>query len=462
MAIWWASEAIPIPITALIPFVVFPLSGVASVKDLSAAYMHPVVVLLMGGFMIAKVIERWGLHQRIALNIIARAGDKPSQLIAGFMCAGALTSMWVSNSATCIMLMPIGVSVAAEVYKDGAGKAVFTRALLLALAYACSVGGIGTPIGTPTNLIAIGYLEDTAGFTISFWQWMLIGIPVVMVVLPLIWYVITRILYKLEPVNAAQIGGVLREKLDALGRLTPPESRTIIVISIVSFLWIAKDILKAISIGDVLLIDPVRDLVAAGFGAELLSAKPLGRLNDQVTVILGVLLCFLIPSGSLSERKTKLLDWETTETIPWGPLLMFGGGLALAMTIRSTGLGVWFGELTTVLSALPPLLLLVFITAFVIFLTELMSNVATISSLMPVLGATMLALGIEIEYVAIPATMAASCAFMLPMATGPNAVVYGSRQVDIQDMIRAGFLINLGSIVILSTVAVWLTQLVLA
>lgn len=433
MAVWWVSEAIPIPVTSLLPLVVLPIAGVQSIRDVAADYMHPIVVLLMGGFIVAKAIERWNLHARIALNIVARSGDHPAALIAGFMAAAALLSMWISNTATSIMMMPIAISVAAAILGRERLDAPFTYALLLGIAWACSIGGLGTPVGTPTNLIIIGYLNEQAGFAIGFTQWMMLGLPTVLVLVPIAWFVLTRWAFHLEPQDDGEAGQqVVRNELAALGPMTAPQVRTLAVFLVIAALWILRR--------------PLQELEVAGF-------QPLAGLTDHVIAIFGVIICFLVPSGSREKPGTALLDWKTAESIPWGVLLLFGGGMALAGAIQASGLGGWIGAELSALSALPILLLMAILTTFVIFATEVTSNIATASALMPVLGAMALTTGIDVELLAAPLAMAASCAFMLPMATGPNAVVFATGHVTLPTMAAAGFRLNLLAILAITVIA---------
>ncbi|MEO0818625.1 MAG: DASS family sodium-coupled anion symporter [Pseudomonadota bacterium] len=432
MAVWWISEAIPIPVTSLLPMVVLPLFGVLSMKATAAEYMHPVVVLLMGGFIIAKAVERWNLHARIALNIVARVGDHPAMLIAGFMAAAALLSMWISNTATSIMMMPIALSVATAVLGPGRLDAPFTYALLLGIAYACSIGGLGTLVGTPTNLIVVGYLNETAGFDISFAEWMMLGLPAVLVMVPLAWLVLTRFAFSIKAHETPSAQNVVQEQLDALGPVRMPEIRTLIVFGLIAFLWVFRQPLTKTEIG--------------GFA-------PLGGMTDHLIAIFGVVLCFLVPAGNKDDPKARLLDWPTAESIPWGVLLLFGGGMSLAAAISATGLGGWIGGELGGLAALPILVVIAALTAFVIFATEVTSNIATASALMPVLGAVALTTGLPVELLAVPLALAASCAFMLPMATGPNAVVFATGKVSLPTMARAGFVLNLLGIVVISALS---------
>lgn len=462
MAVWWVTEAIPIPVTALLPLVFLPLTGVQSMKLTSSEYMHPIIVLLMGGFIIAKAIERWRLHERIALSVISFVGFRPSMLVAGFMLSGAILSMWISNSATCIMLTPIALSVASAVLGTDKIKGPFTYALLLGIAYACSIGGLATPVGTPTNLIIMGYLNDAVGLEISFGQWMSIGLPVVFILVPLAWLILTRLIFKTHTYAFDSNDGmkIISGRLKGLGKITTPEKRTLMVFAVVAFAWAFKDFLKGLSIEDILLLPFLRNIFASGFGEGALLLHPLGFLSDTITAIFGVILCFLVPSGSKEEQASMVLDWKTAESIPWGPLLLFGGGMSLAFAIRTSGLAGWVGFELAGLAALPTLLLVILITAFVIFITEVMSNVATAATLMPILGATALSSGLDVELIALPIAMAASCAFMLPTATGPNAVVFASDQVTLPIMVRAGFIINCAAIPVITFFSIILAPII--
>ncbi|MEL6364518.1 MAG: DASS family sodium-coupled anion symporter [Pseudomonadota bacterium] len=428
MASWWVSEAIPIPATSLAPILLLPLFGVLSVREAAAPYMHPIVVLLMGGFIIAKAIQRWNLHARIALNIVVRAGDHPAMLIAGFMAAAALLSMWISNTATSIMLTPIALSVAAATLGGEGTDAPLTKALLLGVAWSCSIGGLGTLVGTPTNLIVVGYLNDNAGFEIDFLQWMTLGLPTVCVLVPTAWLVLTKWAFRITPHAGGAGREAVRARLLELGPMTTPEKRTVAMFAVIAGLWIFR-----------------RPLT----GVEVFGVAPLGGLTDHMVAILGVFLAFLIPAGD-ENRSPGLLDWRTAETIPWGVVLLFGGGMSLAGAITATGLGTWIGGELSGLAGLPLIVLILTLTAFVIFTTEVTSNIATAAALMPVLGAVALATGLPVELLAAPLAMAASCAFMLPMATGPNAVVYASGAVSLPTMAAAGFRLNLVAIVLIT------------
>ncbi|MCI5044093.1 MAG: SLC13 family permease [Aquisalinus sp.] len=432
MAVWWVSEAIPIPATALLPLVILPATNVMPISEAAVGYANRVVILLMGGFIIAKSVERWNLHTRIALNIVARAGSNPAALIGGFMLASAILSMWISNTATTIMLAPIALSVARSVLGDDM-DAPFTLAILLAIPYGASIGGLGTPVGTPTNLIVISYLEDQFGLSISFDQWMMLGLPVVALMLPAAWLVLTR--WGLQPgeISGAAGAATVRERLTGLGRMSTPEFRVLVCFLLVAAFWMFRR--------------PLNNL-------DLFGIQPFAGFTDHVIAIAGAILMFLVPSGD-KQKRGALLDWQTAEQIPWGVLLLFGGGLSLASAISGTGLAAWLGDQMGGVATLPLIVIMLILVVFVIFATELTSNVATVSALLPVIGA--IATGGEMNplLLAAPAAMAASCAFMLPIATGPNAIVFATGHVPIRKMAVVGFRLNaLG--IILITLAVYL------
>ena len=444
MAIWWVSEAVPIPVTSLLPLIVLPLFGVLPMAKVAAPYMHPIVVLLMGGFIFAKAIERWGLHERIALHVVNKAGGSPMGLIGGFMLASALLSMWISNSATSIMMMPIAISVSMALENDGQDNRPFTIALLLGIAYACSIGGLGTPIGTPTNLIVMGYLSEQNGIEISFAQWMMLGLPAVILLLPLAWLVLTKFAFDLPKSDATAAKEKVSQRLLALGSISVPERRTLMVFSLIAFMWMFRRLLNSweFTIGDV-------------------SYAPLSGLTDHMTAIIAVVLCFLIPAGCDKKRGEKLLVWKAAEEIPWGVLLLFGGGMSLALAITSTGLSAYIGSSLSIFFSLPIPILILIIALMVLALTEVTSNIATASALMPVLGAIAIETGLPIEMMAAPLALAASCAFMLPMATGPNAVVFATGQVSLATMAKTGFKLNLIALVAISLLAYFIAPLAL-
>ncbi|WP_084398375.1 SLC13 family permease [Henriciella aquimarina] len=438
MAVWWATEAIPIPATSLLPLVVLPLIDAGSPRAVGGDYMHHIVVLLLGGFVIAMGIERWGLHKRIALNVVTRVGTSPKVLILGFMAATALLSMWISNTATTLMMVPIALSAAAAL---GSGVPVFKTSLLLGVCYAASIGGVATPIGTPTNLIAINWLQAEAGASIGFPQWMAFGIPAALLLVPAAWWSVTRSLPKMGA--ADEVREDVRRQLTALGKVTTPEARAAAVFGLIAFLWVTR----------LLVVNALEDA-----GWSLLSNYS-GAQVDMMIAIFGAILIFLIPAGAGEQR--NLLNWEEAERLPWGVLILFGGGIALGNAVSRTGLSQWIGEQLGVLQLFPPLLFICAVVLLVIFLTELTSNVATMTTLAPILGALSIAIGAAPESLLAPAAVAASCAFMLPVATAPNAIIYATNEVTIGEMMRRGLAINLLGVVIITTIGYWIAPLVL-
>lgn len=426
MATWWATEAIPVPATSLIPLIFLPLFGITSPDEAARPYADDVIFLLLGGFLIAMVMQRWNLHKRIALNILIRVGDHPAALIGGFMVATAALSMWISNTATTLMMIPIAISVANAVSGKKKGHA-FTVALILGIAYASSIGGFGTPIGTPPNAIAIAYLKDAHGISISFVQWMMFGIPVVFVMIPTAWLVLTKWAYPIKGIHAEKGEAAVNKEIQKIGLITTPERRIALLFGVIALSWMTRPLLNDI--------------------------PGLGGLNDMTIAILGAVLMFIIPAGSKEESGASLLNWEWAVKIPWGVLLLFGGGLSLANAIKVTGLSGWLGEALVGLTAFPLLFLMLALITMVVFLTELTSNTATTAALMPVLGALAVVGDYNPLLLAAPAALAASCAFMLPVATAPNAVIFASGQVTIPQMCKAGFRLNLVAIIILTTIS---------
>jgi sodium-dependent dicarboxylate transporter 2/3/5 len=431
MMIWWVTEAVPIPVTSLLPLIVLPVAGILDIRSAGAPFASPIVILLFGGFVIAKSVERWNLHTRIALAIVARFSGHPAALVGGFMLAAAVLSMWISNTATAIMLMPIALSVAQRLGGEAWRGGALAPALILGIAWACSIGGIGTPVGTPTNLIVIGYTEAEFGRSIGFAEWMQYGIPMVLILLPLAWALLSLRL-KRGGAGAGAGGTVIAEARAALGPVSTPERRVAATFAFVALLWIFRR--------------PLGEL-------EIFGTVPFAGLTDHIIAVLGAVLLFLIPAGT--GKREALLDWDSAERIPWGVLLLFGGGLSLAAGITASGLGGWLGDHLAGLTSLPLLLLIGALVTFVIFFTEIASNVATASALMPVIGAVAAASALDPLLMALPVAVAASCAFMLPMATGPNAIAYAQGVFTMGRMARAGFALNLLAIVSISLFSAW-------
>lgn len=434
MAVWWSTEAIPVPATSLIPLVYLPLAGVGSLSQASSPYANPVIFLLLGGFIIAMAMQRWHLHRRIALSIVTRAGDHPAALIGGFMAASAFLSMWISNTATTLMMVPIALGVAEAVAGEDEPHPTFTVALLLGVAYAASIGGIGTIVGTPPNLLVKGYLLETMGVDISFVQWMAFGVPVVLLMVPAAWYVLTHWAFRIDSAGSGHGAQIVREELAAIGRITVPERRTAMLFVVVAAAWICRPLIMQI--------------------------PGLAGLSDMGIAVAGAVAVFVVPSGSSEDKGSFLLDWDWAVRLPWGVILLFGGGLSLAAAVANTGLAIWLGDALAVLTTFHLFVLMLALVTMVIFLTEMTSNTATVAALLPVLGAIALSGNYDPILLAAPAALAASCAFMLPVATAPNAIIFSGGHVTIPHMVRAGFRLNLLGIAIVTGVSYALVPMI--
>lgn len=437
MATWWATEAIPVPATSLIPLVFLPVMGISTMQEAANPYAHRVIFLLLGGFLMAMALQRWDLHRRIALTILSKVKDNPAALIGGFMITAALLSMWISNSATTIMMVPIAISMAAAVSTDAENRRVFTIALLLGLAYAASIGGFGTLIGTPPNAMVRGYLEQSHNITISFTDWMLLGVPIVIVLLPVAWFILTRFVFKVKSFSGEKGKEFILDELEKMGPISAPEKRVAYVFTFIALSWMTRPLFK-----------------------EFTDISFFQNLSDTNIAIFGALLMFLVPAGCKEKKGAMLLNWDWAVKLPWGVLLLFGGGLSMAAAIEATGLSGWLGNGLAALTVFHLFFLIGALVTLVVFLTELTSNTATTAALLPVLGAIAFASGMDPILLAAPAALAASCAFMLPVATGPNAIVFASGKVPIPQMSRAGFWINIAAIVILTTMTYQLVPLI--
>lgn len=436
MAILWITEALPISATALIPVALFPLvtHGEISAREAASSYAHELIFLFLGGFLLALAMQRWNLHRRIALRTILIFGTKPRAIIAGFMLAAAGLSMWVSNTATVVMMLPIATSVIELVrhQKDRSEKDVsrFAICLLLATAYASSIGGIGTLIGTPPNALLAAFVEREFGVQISFARWMLTCLPLVAVMLPICWIMLTRAVCRVpdEPIRGGR--ALIREQLDRQGPMSRAEKMTLAVFTLTAAAWICRPLLSAITIG---------------------SAQPLAGLTDAGVAMIGGLSLFVLPVAA--RRGEFLLDWETARKLPWGILILFGGGLALARAMRETGVAAYIGHSVTSAGTVPEPLLVLLVTATVVFLTELTSNTATTATFLPILAAVATGLGMPPMMLLLPMTIGASLAFMMPVATPPNAVVFASGELTIAQMCKAGLWMNLiGIALVMATV----------
>ena len=403
-AIWWVTEALPIPATSLVPFVLFPLFGVLTHKEAAAGLGAHVILLLMGGFMIAKGLEKSNLHERMALNILEKVGARGGKgLVFAFMISGALLSMWISNTATCLVLMPIAMAVLSQLND----KRMYLP-VILGIAFSCNLGGIATLVGTPPNLIFAGVYEEVAGKEFGFMQWMKIGLPVVMIGLPLMALWLTRNVTRGTPID-----------LPKQSAWATAEKRVLCIFGVVVGLWVFR-------------LEPF-----GGWSGWL----NINTAGDSTVALLGVVLMFLIPSGS--DKGERLLDWKTATDIPWGMLLLFAGGITIAKAFQVSGTAEWIGGSLSATTQMHPFLLILSICLAVTFLTEITSNTATTTLLMPILAAAATSASLPIELMMVPAAMSASCAFMLPVATAPNAIAYGSGHVSMKQMAREGVVLNL-------------------
>ncbi len=438
MAIWWATEAVPIAVTALLPLVFFPLLGIANIHDTAAPFANKVIFLFLGGFMVALAMQRWNLHRRIALTVLQFSGGNGASLVGGFMLASALLSMWVMNTSTTMMLLPIAISIVTVIHGsvddlEERGKKDFQYAMLLGVAYAATIGGISTLVGTAPNAMMAAFVLENYGTEIDFTSWMMVGVPLSAVMLPLAWLALTRFVFKVDFDTSNEGRALLRQMKDDLGRISVPEKRVAIIFVALAFTWIFRPVLAKL--------------------------PGLAALDDSGIAMAAGISLFLIPSGD--KQDPLLIRWKHIEDLPWSILLLFGGGLTLAAAVSRTGLATWLGGNLHEVGLLPIALLVIIVSTLIIFLTELTSNIGTTATFMPVVGAIAIEAGYDPVVLLVPVTLAASCAFMLPVATPPNAIVFGSGMLTIPKMAKAGMALNLIAIVLVSLVALTLTPKIL-
>ncbi|MBG6182435.1 sodium-dependent dicarboxylate transporter 2/3/5 [Arthrobacter sp. CAN_A214] len=455
MAVWWMTEAIPLSVTSLLPIVLLPALTEGTVAEATAPYANPIVFLFLGGFLIAIAMQKWNLHRRIALLTLRRVGTHPRRIILGLMISTAFLSMWVSNTATTLMMLPIALSVLTlvvenshgstaaegETKKDlAAGKAVselvqdkevriFGVALILSIAWSATIGGLGTLLGSPPNAIVAGYISTELGETVGFVEWMLLGVPIVVVFIGLAWLLITRVIFKF---NLEEIPGgaeLINDEIRALGRMSQGEKTVLAVFAGAAFCWIVPGLIFNI-------------------GAVAEALPWLGSFDDTVIAIAAGIILFMIPAD---KKGNMTLVWKDAEDgLPWGVLLLFGGGLSLAAAVASTGLDAWFGDQVSGLGALPIVLLLAAVVTIVLLLTEITSNTATAATFIPILGGVAIGIGMDPQTLLIPAALAATCAFMLPVGTPPNAIVYATGNVKISEMVRGGIVLNIVGVILIT------------
>ncbi len=424
IALWWITEAVPIAVTALLPIILFPLTGALDLSTTTAAYGHKYIFLYLGGFLLAIAIEKWNLHKRIALYIIKIIGIDVKKIILGFMVATAFLSMWISNTATAVMMLPIGMSVVSQLKNNPATQEdeslLFGRALMLGIAYSASIGGIATLIGTPPNLVFAGYMQEVYEIDISFFQWLKFGLPISLILLIICWFYLTHMAFKFR--QKAFPGGKqeIQQMLTELGPMQREEKIVMFVFVLTALSWICR---------------------------SYILERFLPGIDDTIIAMMAGISLFVINSG---DENNRIISWKDAVKVPWGIILLFGGGMALASGFEASGLALWIGMQMTLLQVLPLLLLILVVIFCVNFITELTSNLATTAMLLPILAPTAVQLDLNPYMLLVATTVAASCAFMLPVASPPNAVVFGSGYLRIPDMVRTGIWMNIISILILT------------
>lgn len=415
VGIWWVTEAIPIEATSLMPIILFPVTGALDIKSTTFPYANPLIFLFLGGFMIALAIEKWNLHKRIALSIIVFIGTDPAKIILGFMVATGFLSMWISNTATTLMMIPIGISVIGHI----ADKEKFAKALMLSIAYSASIGGMATLIGTPPNIVFAGIVRDTFQVDVNFVNWMLLTTPFSVLLIAISWFVITKIIYPVKTDDTSSVNEI-KENLIALGKISTEEKRVLLVFVFTALAWISR---------------------------SFILNQFIPGINDTIIGMTGGLMLFIIPS---SKKAEKLIDWAIMKKVPWGILILFGGGLSIAGGFVKTDLAQWIGIQFNNLNTLDLFILIIAVVTLVNFLTEITSNIATASMILPILAALSISIQIHPYSLMVGAILASSCAFMLPVATAPNAIVFGSGHIKMKDMIRTGIWLNIISVIIIA------------
>lgn len=424
MVVWWVTEAAPIAVTALLPIILFPLTGVFTIDEATAPYANKIIFLFMGGFLLGLAMERHNLHKRIALNLIKLTGTNPNGIILGFMITTAFISMWISNTATTVMMLPIAISITNLLGIDngsGKGQKRFALSLMLGIAYAANIGGTATIIGTPPNVAWVGFMSDMMGVEVTFAKYLTVGLPICLIMLTITYLLITRVLYPSGIASLSESANVIEEQRIALGKISKAEKRVAVIFVSTALAWI------------------LRGSINSWFDTNL--------LNDSIIAMTGGILMFITP---LDIKKSQfLMEWEYTSRLPWGILLLFGGGLTLAKAMEKSDIVQVVGESIAGGGNISPILLVAGLIAFMLFMTELMSNVALAVIFIPVVIGISISLNINPMYLTMPVTLAASYAFMMPISTPPNAIVFSSGMIRIKDMMRAGILLNIIAIILL-------------
>ncbi len=439
MALWWVTEAVPLPVTSLVPLVAFPLVGVAPLSEVATAYADKNIFLFMGGFFLALAIERWRLHRRLALWTVAHVGTSPARLVAGVMAVTAGLSMWMSNTATAAMMLPIGMSLvqltqqpSGNMVTSGRQATTLAKCLMLGIAYAASIGGMGTLVGTPTNLLLAGFAQRS-GINIGFAQWMAFAVPFMVVYLLLAWWFLTHKFFGLSQTVLVTGRDWVRHELRAMGPMSAGEKVSLAVFTAVAVAWLVRGPLSSWN----------------WFSQRWPFIE---RIDDSLIAMAGALSLFVLPVNRVGH---PVLTWNDAGRLPWGILLLFGGGFSLAAAIQSSQLDGWISQRLALLDGCPTWVLAVAVTAVVLAATELTSNTPTLATFLPVVAGLASAVQAPELLLLIPATLAASCAFMLPVATPPNAIVFGSGHLNIRDMVRAGCVMNVFGLVLIPLYVLW-------
>ena len=437
IATWWITEAIPIAVTSLLPIILFPLSGGLSISETSSSFGHRYIFLYLGGFILALAIEKWNLHRRIALKIISLIGTNVRKIILGFMVATSFLSMWISNTATAVMMLPIGIAIVKQMSNlkstDKKENIIFGKSLMLSIAFSASIGGIATLIGTPPNLVFAGILQEIYNVEISFLKWFIFGLPISILLIIISWLYLTRIAFNFKQKEFKEGEIEIKNELNKLGKISYEEKVVLSVFILTGMAWISRSFLLNIFIPS---------------------------LDDTIIALICGVSLFLLKTKNKNGFKERIMNWEDAVKLPWGVLLLFGGGLAIAEGFQSSGLANWIADNLTKLNGFSLIIILMVVIAAVNFLTEITSNLATIAMLLPILAPTAIILDVHPFILMVAATLSASCAFMLPVATPPNAVVFGSNYLKISDMVRVGILMNLISIIIIFIMVYYILPIV--
>ena len=437
IATWWITEAIPIAVTSLLPIILFPLSGGLSISETSSSFGHRYIFLYLGGFILALAIEKWNLHRRIALKIISLIGTNVRKIILGFMVATSFLSMWISNTATAVMMLPIGIAIVKQMSNlkstDKKENIIFGKSLMLSIAFSASIGGIATLIGTPPNLVFAGILQEIYNVEISFLKWFIFGLPISILLIIISWLYLTRIAFNFKQKEFKEGEIEIKNELNNLGKISYEEKVVLSVFILTGMAWISRSFLLNIFIPS---------------------------LDDTIIALICGVSLFLLKTKNKNGFKERIMNWEDAVKLPWGVLLLFGGGLAIAQGFQSSGLANWIADNLTKLNGFSLIIILMVVIAAVNFLTEITSNLATIAMLLPILAPTAIILDVHPFILMVAATLSASCAFMLPVATPPNAVVFGSNYLKISDMVRVGILMNLISIIIILIMVYYILPIV--